>query len=250
MSTSTKITTSSEDKPLQSTLGVDLSEADLRFRTTLPLDKFRELDIGIAGLGATGRQVAILLNAIGTDRVVGADPDRIEAKNIGTQGWSPSDVGKDKFEVIYRDFPKICGMSATFQRLLNPWRTGLTRERWAKKVVFCCVDTMRARQEIWVDILKTRHLQGLWIDSRVASGAIRIVTIQMNRREDVGYYLESFYSDEQAFQGACTDRLTMYGAYIAAGLMVSQLVNWLNGYPVVRDFMVETLSMGTVRFGE
>ena len=42
--------------------------------------------------------------------------------------------------------------------------------------------------------------------------------------------------------------MTYYGASIAAGLMVCQLVNWLNydTVPAV-DFVVETASMGITR---
>ena len=77
---------------------------------------------------------------------------------------------------------------------------------------------------------------------------IRIMTIDLSDGAMKRYYMSTLYSDESAFQGSCTDRMTYYGAGIAAGLMVSQLVNWLNykTVPVV-DFMIETAGMGITR---
>jgi hypothetical protein len=43
--------------------------------------------------------------------------------------------------------------------------------------------------------------------------------------------------------------MTVFGAYIAAGLMVSQLANWLNGLPLKRDFLLETQGMTMVELG-
>jgi len=256
--------------------------ADLRFKDSLPLQEFRDLDIGIAGLGASGRNVAILLHVMGNSRLVGADPDTIELKNVGSQGWSMKDVGRSKAGVLGGQLMGFVAEERTFQDMMVGWKTQLTPERWAKKVIFCCVDTMRARSEIWNQVIEEGgcsecagygkiyaqglmspearmtcpkckgkpHLQGLWIDSRMAARQVRVITIPMGDKKALDYYMTTLYSDEEAFQGSCTDRMTLYGAYIAAGLMISQLANWLNKLPVIRDFMLETMSMSTVRLGE
>ena len=97
-------------------------------------------------------------------------------------------------------------------------------------VFFCCVDTMRARIAIWNRLNGLGLLQGqkVWIESRITSRVVRIIGISLGNEKDGEYYESTLYSDNEAFEGRCTDRMTYYGAGIAAGLMVSQLVNWLN----------------------
>ena len=240
------------------------SVEDLRFRDTVPLKKFRGKTIAVAGLGATGKQVVQTLAVMGHKKMWGADPDKIERKNIGTQGWHERGIGEYKAHAL-RD--SLTNRRSTFYGRVNKFENCfdstklpplIVREALAMQammsgtdVYFCCVDTMRARADIWRTLEGQGLLQGpkLWIDSRIASRVIRIITIDLNDGAMKEYYQnETLYSDTEAFQGACTDRMTYYGASIAAGLMVCQLVNWLNydTVPAV-DFVVETAGMGITR---
>ena len=223
--------------------------AEMRFQDAVPLRKLRGLDIGIAGLGAVGRQVAILLAAMGHKKVFGADPDLIELKNVGSQGWAEKDIGEYKAHILHRT--------------LNTRRSGFTGEvarfeevEWLPSldVVFCCVDKMAARGAIWEKIIeiekkkgRSKGKRGLWMDVRMAVRVMRLFTVPLDDRVEAKaarkHYNNTLYTDEEAFQGSCTDRMTMYGAYVAAGLMVSQLVNWLNGIPLVTSLLFETQRM-------
>lgn len=234
------------------------SVEDLRFRDTVPLKKFRGKTIAVAGLGATGKQVVQTLAVMGHKKMWGADPDRIERKNIGTQGWNAKNINSHKAHVIETlccdNRSEFLGVVRRFEECFHSpiANAPYNREMPARtQVFFCCVDTMRARADIWRTLEGQGLLQGpkLWIDSRIASRVIRIITIDLNDGAMKEYYQnETLYSDTEAFQGACTDRMTYYGASIAAGLMVCQLVNWLNydTVPAV-DFVVETASMGITR---
>lgn len=226
---------------------------ELRFKDTVPLKKFRALTIGIAGLGATGKQVATILSVMGHKGVWGADPDTIEMKNLGTQGWHERDIGYPKADVL---MDALSGRRSTF--IGYPYRfeechkvESIYGRMASSEAIFCCVDTMQARLAIWERLKQKRLLQGqkLWIDSRIASRVIRVITVDLNDGAMKKYYEgKTLYSDTDAFQGSCTDRMTYYGAGIAAGLMVSQLVNWLNyGTVPAVDFMIETASMGVTR---
>ena len=251
--------------------------ADLRFRDTVPLGLFRKKTIGIAGLGATGRHVALLLAAMGHKKLWGADPDKIEVKNIGTQGWAFRDIGEYKSDVLglglTGSLSRFAGFNIKFENVVDAtYRASKT------DIFFCCVDTMRAREAIWHKVVGSNNLcpthgrrnqkgccvcdkirevagnlQGLWIDSRLASRVIRIITIPLADEKARAYYAKTLYTDAAAFQGSCTDRMTIYGAYVAAGLMVSQMVNWLKAQeakqpiPLTRDFVIETITMGMTR---
>jgi hypothetical protein len=226
--------------------------AELRFKDTVPLQKFRRRTIGIAGLGATGKQVATILSVMGHKSVWGADPDKVELKNIGTQGWGPEDVGEYKAVVLQNSLRSrrslFLGALSRFELMFSP--PELTKGYQKTNVFFCCVDTMQARTAIWTELGRKGLLQGqkIWIESRIASRVIRIITIPLNDGAMKEYYESTLYGDSEAFQGSCTDRMTYYGAGIAAGLMVSQLVNWLNmGAVPASDFVLETVTMGAER---
>ncbi|KKM72822.1 hypothetical protein LCGC14_1416680 [marine sediment metagenome] len=215
--------------------------ADLRFQDTVPLKKFRSKRIGIAGLGAVGRHVAILLGVMGHKNLFGADPDKIELKNIGSQGWKVKDIGRTKAQTltseitVVSDRAVMTAFPAKFEAQAN----------WIKTldIFFCCVDTMSARKAIW-DIVKERdNLQGLWLDSRMASRVIRVITVDLSSQIDRDYYEKTLFTDAEGFEGSCTDRMTVYGAYIAAGLLVSQMTNWLNDMLIKKDVVLETLAL-------
>ena len=223
---------------------------ELRYTDTVPLQKFRKQTIGIAGLGATGKAVATTLSVMGHKGMWGSDPDEVEIKNLGTQGWHEKDIGEPKAEVL---MDTLSNRRSTFigkvYKFEDCFGDGAAVPR-STTVFFCCVDTMRARVAIW-NTLKSKHLlQGhkIWIESRIASRILRIMTIDLSDGAMRKYYESTLYSDSSAFQGACTDRMTYYGAGIAAGLMVSQLVNWLNyGNVNMVDFMLETIGVGVTR---
>jgi molybdopterin/thiamine biosynthesis adenylyltransferase len=228
--------------------------AEVRFKDTVPLQKFNSRTIGIAGLGATGAQVARILAVMGHRGMWGADPDTIELKNVGTQGWSTGDIGAYKASVLRNSLStrrsKFTGVEFKFEEYFQLVARAQIPMALKTDIFFCCVDTMRARETIWDTLKERRLLQGpkIWIDSRLASRVIRIIKIPLDTQIHRDYYESTLYSDTEAFQGACTDRMTYYGAGIAAGLMVSQLVNWLNYESVASmDFVLETVSMGVKR---
>ncbi len=55
-------------------------------------------------------------------------------------------------------------------------------------------------------------------------------------------YSQSLFEPAEAQTGGCTNGGTYYAATIAAGLMVTQLVRWLRGDPVVGDQVVNLLA--------
>ncbi len=74
----------------------------------------------------------------------------------------------------------------------------------------------------------------------MSAETIRVVT------EDnfmVPSYGDSLFEPEEAFQGACTAKSTIFTANIAAGLMVSQFSKHLRGMALERDFNLNLLSL-------
>lgn len=236
-----------------------LADSDMRYRDSVPLQLFRSLKIGIAGLGAVGRQVALLLATMGHKGLVGVDPDVVEAVNVGTQGWMPYEIGGMKALQMEHSIAHtngwayMEGIAGRFESIVPPVISDMS-------IIFCCVDSMSARKNIWSYVMRTwgneeERTPRLFVDARVAARTVRILTVPTMDQTFISRYENTMYSDAEAYEGPCTDRMNVYTACIAAGLMVSQMVNWLNNQnqqtqsagalkrPIIPDFLLETTMM-------
>ena len=63
-------------------------------------DRLARASVLIAGAGNIGSPLAGFLARSGVHRVRIVDRDRVEAKNVRTQDYRPSDVGRFKAEVL------------------------------------------------------------------------------------------------------------------------------------------------------
>ena len=64
----------------------DVSERYSRQADLVPAEQLHQNDVTVIGVGATGRQVALQLAAIGTPRVTIYDFDVVEEGNLAAQG--------------------------------------------------------------------------------------------------------------------------------------------------------------------
>jgi sulfur carrier protein ThiS adenylyltransferase len=56
------------------------------------------------------------------------------------------------------------------------------------------------------------------------------------------HYAGTLFPQQEAQQGACTSRSTIYAASIAAGLLVHQFARWLRGLPIEADASLNLLA--------
>ena len=97
-------------------------------------------------------------------------------------------------------------------------------------IVFCCVDSISARDAIWRSV---GNRVVLWIDGRMLGEVIRVLTA--SDEASVSHYGSTLFDQSDAQRGACTSKATIYTAAIAAGLMVHQLTRWLRDLPLDCD---------------
>ena len=70
----------------------------LRQSGLLPQELLRTHPVTVVGVGAIGRQVASQLAVMGVSSLTLVDPDRVEAVNLGAQGFLEADLGDLKVE--------------------------------------------------------------------------------------------------------------------------------------------------------
>jgi sulfur carrier protein ThiS adenylyltransferase len=167
-------------------------------------------------VGAIGRQVALQLASIGAPHIQLIDFDTVEATNVTTQGYFQDEIGLEK---VIATHCQIADIDASIE-------VDTVKDRYRPKhdignVVFCCVDSITAREVIFRGVRDV----DLWIDGRMLGETMRILAAWDEASRD--YYTQTLFSQEEAQQGACTARSTIYTASIAAGLMIHQLTRWL-----------------------
>ena len=202
----------------------------------VPRDQIAELSVTVIGVGAVGRQVAVQLASIGVPKLRLIDFDIVEPTNVTTQGYLHHDCCVAKVEAL-----------AAYIRALDPNIEIITiQDRYrpatdVDDVVFCCVDSISAREAIWRTVSPRCRF---WSDGRMLGETLRILTVadEFGRSE----YANSLFPQSEAQTGACTSRSTIYAASIAAGFMVHQFTRWLRGIPVDCDISVNLLASEVV----
>lgn len=204
----------------------------IRQETLVPSDCLLDLKVTVIGVGAIGRQIALQLAAIGVRRLQLVDFDLVELTNITTQGYQHTDLGKYKTtatrETAERLAPEI-DITELRDRFRPRHETG--------SVIFCCVDSISAREAIWRVVSAKCEF---FVDGRMLGEVIRVLTVtpaEMRR-----YYESTLFDQSKAQTGSCTAQSTIYTANIAAGMMLHQFSRFLRRLPVDRDLNLNLLA--------
>ncbi|MEZ5941363.1 MAG: ThiF family adenylyltransferase [Planctomycetaceae bacterium] len=204
----------------------------VRQQELVPREQLAAVTCTVIGVGAIGRQVALQLGALGARSIQLIDHDHIDASNITTQGYLAAEVGQLKVAATADAIRKI----DTFVQVTGiPDRYRPTQT--VGQAVFCCVDSIAARTAIWRTI-KSRCR--FWCDGRMLGEVVRVLTVVGG--DDSERYGQSLFPQAAAQSGSCTSRSTIYGAGIAAGLMIHQFTRWLRGLPTDADITLNLLA--------
>ena len=198
----------------------------------VPMDKLQTVRCTVIGVGAVGRQVSLQLASLGAPYIQLIDFDDVEISNITTQGYLFSEIGQSKVSAIQQ---MISAIDSAIQ--VAPVQDRFRARLDVGQAVFCCVDSISAREAIW---RSTNHRCSFWCDSRMLGEVIRVLAV-----DDVdshSKYAATLFSQAEAQQGVCTARSTIYAASIAAGMMIHQFTRWLRGIPIDSDTTLNLLA--------
>ena len=78
-----------------------MDERYSRQKDIVPAERIAECKTTVIGVGATGRQVALQLTAIGIPWLQLIDHDIVEFSNIASQGYWEEDLGMSKVCLLY-----------------------------------------------------------------------------------------------------------------------------------------------------
>jgi len=205
----------------------------------VPTSRAQEVLVTVIGVGAVGRQIALQLASIGVQHMTLIDHDLVEDTNIVTQGYFVTDVGKHK----------VNALSDTLERInpdidLTTYGLRYARGIPTGEVVFCAVDSIDARSEIWAALTSVDRPSGMrfWADTRMLGETIRIMTADADKPGSYEAYARTLFVQADAQVGRCTARSTIYAASLAASLAVHQFTRWLRHYPLDNDLLFNLLA--------
>jgi len=186
----------------------------------------------VIGVGAIGRQVALQLAAMGVPDLRLIDFDVVEESNIASQGYREADLGK----------PKVEATAEACREINHDIVAEVTRDRFRRSMeigsaVFCCVDKIDIRRLVWQAV---QHRVDFFVDGRVSAEILRVLVAC--DAASCTYYSTTLFTPEEAYEGTCTAKTTIYCANIAAGLMVSQFAKYLRHLVIDPDIQINLLS--------
>jgi sulfur carrier protein ThiS adenylyltransferase len=203
-----------------------------RQRDIIPADRLALCRATVIGVGAIGRQVALQLAAMGISSLQLVDFDVVEPANLASQGFLEKDLGRFKVDAT-------ADLCREINRGLEPYPVAarFRRSTQVGSVLFCCVDRIETRRQIWQSV---QHKTDFFCDGRIAAEVLRVVTVSDSGSQQ--HYPATLFASEEAYAGSCTAKSTIYCANIAAGLMLSQFAKWLRHLPVDFDCQLNLLS--------
>ena len=211
---------------------MDREERYSRQRDIVPAERLDTCKATVIGVGAIGRQAALQLAAIGIPWLQLIDFDVVEESNLASQGYLERDLGRPKVEATAE---LCCQIRQSLGFDLIPKR--FRRSMELGNIIFCCVDSMDIRRLVWRSV---KDSASFFCDGRMSAEVLRILTAcDAASRE---HYPSTLFGSDEAYQGSCTAKTTIYCANVAAGMMLSQFTKWLRHLPVDPDIQLNLLT--------
>jgi len=209
-----------------------IDERYSRQQDIIPPDRLGRSKATVVGVGAIGRQVALQLTAMGIRWLQLIDFDVVEESNLASQGYLEADLGTLKVKAT----ADLChSMNRPLEVIAVPHR--FRRSMDVGNILFCCVDRIEARRLIWQAV---SDRVDFFADGRMTAEVLRLVVAYDSASR--AHYPTTLFPTEQAYQGSCTARTTIYCANVAAGLMLAQFSKWLRRFPIEPDITFNLLT--------
>jgi sulfur carrier protein ThiS adenylyltransferase len=209
-----------------------INERYIRQKDIVPAERLATCKATVIGVGAIGRQVALQLTAMGISWLQLVDFDTVDVSNLASQGYLEADLGKLKVEataVLCKQIQSRMELQVAKHAFRRSMETG--------NVVFCAVDQIYTRRLIWESV---KDRVNFFADGRMTAEVLRIISAYDS--ESRKHYPTTLFNTEEAYEGPCTAKTTIYCSNIAAGLMIAQFTKYLRQLPIDCDVQLNLLA--------
>lgn len=197
---------------------------DLSRQRDFVLDNAIKKKILVIGVGAVGRNIAFMLTKMGCNDITIMDPDHVDESNVCSQGYSTDSIGKSKVQACLDEFNS--GLK-TMHKVWHPHE--------GYEYIFLAADCMKVRRAAF-EYYSSRKPRCVIIDTRMRGEDLRVL-VAMNKATDK-HYTDTLFENEEALDGDCTSRTTIYCAMNAASLAVQRFAAHSRKADVAHDQLV------------
>jgi molybdopterin/thiamine biosynthesis adenylyltransferase len=133
------------------------------------------------------------------------DHDEVEEQNVANQAYNLEDIGRPKVEALADAILKATGTTVTARKEWTP-----AKGRSAGRVVFCMVDSMTVRTQIF-ELYQFSPRVRLVVDSRMAADYGSLLTYTPGDTDSLSRYRATLFSDDDAHVevSACGTAITV-----------------------------------------
>jgi len=186
-----------------------------------------EEQIHIIGCGALGSWIGFILLKMGFNNIHMYDFDTIEEHNIPNQLFMESQIGTTKTDAmmeIYKNFFIDADLRLTVHHGKldedSPILPG---------IIFCAVDTMSSRKELYEKLFKYSTAGTLWIEGRLSLYGAYVYTLPHNVPDMYTKYETTLYDDVEAELSACgVSQTALPSAINTATVMIMNMIEYIN----------------------
>lgn len=205
---------------------------DFSKQTELIKPHEHNVPIHIIGAGALGSWVAFFLLKMGFQNIHVYDFDTVEEHNLPNQFFRENQIGTHKAigvgEIFVDFFDEDPGRLTIHNRKVDD-----TNAHTLHGIIFSCVDSMAARKEIY-ELAYKYGPATCWLEGRLSIYGAYLYSLERKDQEVFEKYEKTLYADTEAEVSACGISQTALPAAVnAASMMVMQMIEYLNGNPLV-----------------
>lgn len=176
-------------------------------------------NVNVVGCGATGSYLAFLLGKMGVKNIDLFDFDVVEDHNLPNQVFKVSDVGRNKAEALAGLLGEFCGVTADWHN------ARVTKDTPLPGITYMLVDSMAARKDIFEGLKYNLNCK-LMIETRVGIDCSMVYCINPNDPSSIEFWENHWYSDEDAEESPCNDRMIAPTACTAAAIAAWKLIKY------------------------
>lgn len=210
--------------------------------------------VTLIGAGGIGSPTALCLAKMGIGHMTVYDPDTIEEHNLPNQLYPMqiADVGPDYGRwVDTLEKTKVDVLNEMVKQFSNiAVRTNFERyeDQPLSGIVISAVDSMRARKDIWQQVLEQRSTIQLYIEARMGAEVGMVYTVNPNFGTDSFWYEKNMlYTDADALPLPCTATAIIYNTFMLASLVARQVKNYLTGGDLPREIVMDMVGLAILR---
>lgn len=189
--------------------------------------------VTVIGAGATGSWLVLQLAKLGITDITVYDFDVVESHNVPNQFFSIGDIGKSKVMALKTAVYKQTGtdIKAKHEKYENQPLVGY---------VFCMIDTMEGRKQIWNNSIKLKPLVKHYVEPRMGMDVARIYNMKPMDVAAHTAYEATLYGDDVAELSACGTSMTVItSALVTAAWCVRQMIEVEKSRPVAHEVLMD-----------